>query len=336
MNLKRMNPKRTTIRTLTCGLAATALTALALPAGAADDFPSRPIKLVVGYSVGGPTDVLARLFAKDMTEILGQTVLVENKPGAAGRIGTEFVARSAPDGYTLTVSTLAHNVNPILFPSAVKYDPLKDFAPVILTSLLPMVVINAYEAPAKSVTDIIGKAKADPGGVTYGSSGVGGSAHLAAALLEARSTTKMNHVPFQGNGPALQELMAGRLDFMFYPMVGVKPQVEAKRIKPIGVTTPQRHPDYPDTPTMSELGFKGFEEYTQGIGILAPAGTPPAIVGKLNAALNKGLKRPETVERLNQLGAIVAGGTPQEFATWLGEDEKRWREVVKAANVPVQ
>jgi tripartite-type tricarboxylate transporter receptor subunit TctC len=331
-----MNAKRTiTRRILVSGLAATALSAVVLPAAVADDFPSRPIRLVVGYSVGGPTDVLARVFAKDMTEILGQTVLVENKPGAAGRIGTEHVARAEPDGYTLTVSTLAHNVNPILFPSAVKYEPLKDFAPVILTSLLPMVAINAYESPAKSVTDIIAKAKSDPGGVTYGSSGVGGSAHLAAALLEARSGTKMNHVPFQGNGPALQELMAGRIDFMFYPMVGLKQQVEAKRIKPIGVTTPERHPDYPDTATMSELGFKGFEEYTQGIGILAPAGTPQPIVDKLNAAMNKSLKRRETIERMDQLGAIVAGGSPQEFATWLREDEKRWREVVKAANVTV-
>ncbi|MGE0313592.1 MAG: Bug family tripartite tricarboxylate transporter substrate binding protein [Lautropia sp.] len=312
--------------------------ALALTAGAAvaDDYPSRPIKLVVGYAVGGPTDILARLYAKDLTEILGQTVLVENKPGAAGRIGTEYVAREKPDGYTLTVSTLSHNVNPILFPSLVKYDAIKDFAPVALTALLPMVVITKYDSPVSSIADLVRQAKDKPESVTYGSSGHGGSAHLAAALLEALSKTTMIHVPFKGNGPAMQELIAGRIDFMFYPMVGVKAQVDAKKIKVIGVTTPKQHPDYPGVPTMSELGFKGFEEYTQGIGILAPAGTDPKVVATLNAAMNKALARPETVARLEQLGAVVAGGSAAQFASWLKEDEKRWREVVKAAKVKTE
>jgi len=303
---------------------------------AAQDFPSKPVKLVVGYSAGGPTDVLARLLAADLTEILGQSVIVENKPGAAGRIGTEYVAQSAPDGYTLTVSTLAHNVNPLLFPKSVKYHPLKDFSPVVLTSLLPMVAVTAYESPANSLEDIVKRARANPGAVTYGSSGNGGSAHLAAALLETLSETKMNHVPFKGNGPALIEVMAGRVDFMFYPMVGIKQHIEQKKIKPLAVTTAARHPDYPDTPTTAEQGLKGFEEYTQGIGILAPAGTPADVVAKLNKALNESLKRPATAEKLRQLGAIVVGGAPEDFRNWLAKDAERWDRVIRAANVKVE
>lgn len=303
---------------------------------AAQDFPSKPVKLVVGYSAGGPTDVLARLLAADLTEILGQSVIVENKPGAAGQIGTEYVAQSAPDGYTLTVSTLAHNVNPLLFPKSVKYHPLKDFSPVVLTSLLPMVAVTAYESPARSLDDIVKRARANPGAVTYGSSGNGGSAHLAAALLETLSETKMNHVPFKGNGPALIEVMAGRVDFMFYPMVGIKQHIDQKKIKPLAVTTAARHPDYPDTPTTAEQGLKGFEEYTQGIGVLAPAGTPADVVAKLNKALNESLKRPATAEKLRQLGAIVVGGAPEDFRNWLAKDAERWDRVIRAANVKVE
>lgn len=308
----------------------------AVAPAAAQDFPSKPVKLVVGYSAGGPTDVLARLLAADLTEILGQSVIVENKPGAAGRIGTEYVAQSAPDGYTLTVSTLAHNVNPLLFPKSVKYHPLKDFSPVVLTSLLPMVAVTAYESPANSLEDIVKRARANPGAVTYGSSGNGGSAHLAAALLETLSETKMNHVPFKGNGPALIEVMAGRVDFMFYPMVGIKQHIDQKKIKPLAVTTAARHPDYPDTPTTAEQGLKGFEEYTQGIGILAPAGTPADVVAKLNKALNESLKRPATAEKLRQLGAIVVGGAPEDFRNWLAKDAERWDRVIRAANVKVE
>lgn len=308
----------------------------AVAPAAAQDFPSKPVKLVVGYSAGGPTDVLARLLAADLTEILGQSVIVENKPGAAGRIGTEYVAQSAPDGYTLTVSTLAHNVNPLLFPKSVKYHPLKDFSPVVLTSLLPMVAVTAYESPANSLEDIVKRARANPGAVTYGSSGNGGSAHLAAALLETLSETKMNHVPFKGNGPALIEVMAGRVDFMFYPMVGIKQHIDQKKIKPLAVTTAARHPDYPDTPTTAEQGLKGFEEYTQGIGVLAPAGTPADVVAKLNKALNESLKRPATAEKLRQLGAIVVGGAPEDFRNWLAKDAERWDRVIRAANVKVE
>lgn len=321
--------------TILGGAVLVAAAVLASPAWA-QDFPAKPVKLVVGYSAGGPTDVLARVLAADMTEILGQSVLVENKPGAAGRIGTEFVARSAPDGYTITVSTLSHNVNVLLYPKTVKYDPVKDFSPVALTALLPMVAVTAHESPAGRLGDLVDKARKAPGTVTYGSSGNGGSAHLAAALLETLSGTQMLHVPFKGNGPALTEVMAGRVEFMFYPMVGLKAHIEAKRLKPLAVTTAKRHPDYPDVPTTAEQGLKGFEDYTQGIGMLAPAGTPAAVVAKLNAAVNEALKRPATVAKLASLGAIVAGGSPQDFGSFIGKDRERWERVIKAANVKVE
>ena len=321
--------------TILGGAVLVAAAVLASPAWA-QDFPAKPVKLVVGYSAGGPTDVLARVLAADMTEILGQSVLVENKPGAAGRIGTEFVARSAPDGYTITVSTLSHNVNVLLYPKTVKYDPVKDFSPVALAALLPMVAVTAHESPAGRLGDLVDKARKAPGTVTYGSSGNGGSAHLAAALLETLSGTQMLHVPFKGNGPALTEVMAGRVEFMFYPMVGLKAHIEAKRLKPLAVTTAKRHPDYPDVPTTAEQGLKGFEDYTQGIGMLAPAGTPAAVVAKLNAAVNEALKRPATVAKLASLGAIVAGGSPQDFGSFIGKDRERWERVIKAANVKVE
>lgn len=321
--------------TILGGAVLVAAAVLASPASA-QDFPAKPVKLVVGYSAGGPTDVLARVLAADMTEILGQSVLVENKPGAAGRIGTEFVARSAPDGYTITVSTLSHNVNVLLYPKTVKYDPVKDFSPVALAALLPMVAVTAHESPAGRLGDLVDKARKAPGTVTYGSSGNGGSAHLAAALLETLSGTQMLHVPFKGNGPALTEVMAGRVEFMFYPMVGLKAHIEAKRLKPLAVTTAKRHPDYPDVPTTAEQGLKGFEDYTQGIGMLAPAGTPAAVVAKLNAAVNEALKRPATVAKLASLGAIVAGGSPQDFGNFIGKDRERWERVIKAANVKVE
>jgi tripartite-type tricarboxylate transporter receptor subunit TctC len=316
---------------------ATSLSILAPVASfAQQDFPNRPVRLIVGFSAGGPTDVFARLVAQDMTATLGQPVIVENRPGANSLIGTEAVARSAPDGYTLTVSTLAHNVNPILIPDRAKYQPIDDFAPISLAILLPLVVVTGYDSPYKSVQEIVAAAKAPNAQVTYGSAGHGGSAHLAAALLANQAKADMTHVPFKGNAPALTEVIAGRVSFMFYPMVGIPEQVAAKRLRVLAVTTAERHPDYPSVPTMAESGFPGFENYTQGLGFLAPAGTPPAVVKKLNEAINASLARPETQERLRGIGAIKVGSTPQEFTRWLKEDHQRWERLIKAAGVKAE
>src|SRR5262245_9786496 len=297
-------------------------------------YPNRPIKIIIGFAPGGPTDVLVRVVAQDMSATLGQGVAVENRPGANSLIGTQAVARSAGDGYTLLGTTLAHNVNHILMgPEKTQYDPIKDFTAVTLLGLLPLVTVTKPDSPFNSLQDIVAAAKAKPGEVTYGSAGNGGSAHLAAALLASRSNTNMTHVPFKGNAPALAEVMAGRVSFMFYPMVGIADQVAAKRLKVLAITTDKRHPDFPDAPTTAEAGFPGFDEYTTGVGIAGPAGIPAPIVARLNEAIRASLAKPETQQRLRQLGAIGAPSSPEEFRTWLQRDRERWERVIKAAGV---
>lgn len=300
----------------------------------AQAYPAKPVRIVVGFSAGGPTDVIARLLAADMTQTLGQTVLVENKPGASSMIGTQEVRKSPPDGYSLYMTTLTHSVNAILHADKKPYDPIADFTPVSLVCSLPLVMVAKGDSPFNSAADVVKAAKAKPNEISYGSSGNGGSAHLAGALVEALSSTKMTHVPFKGNAPALTEVMAGRISFMFYPMVGIAEQVAQKRLKVLAVSTPQRHPDYPSAPTMAESGFPGFEEYTQGLGIVGPAGLPEAVVKRLNDAIKASLAKPETREKLKALGAITEGGSsPAEFRAWLAKDLERWAKVIKMANV---
>jgi tripartite-type tricarboxylate transporter receptor subunit TctC len=302
----------------------------------AQSFPAKPIRIVVGFSAGGPTDVIARILAQDMTATLGQTVLVENKAGAASMIGTQEVKRAAPDGYTLYVTTLTHSVNAILHADKKPYDPIADFTPVSLLCHLPLVMVSKGDSPFNTATDVVNAAKAKPGEVSYASSGTGGSAHLAGALVEALTNTKMTHVPFKGNAPALTEVMAGRISFMFYPMVGIAEQVAQKRLKVLAVSTEKRHPDFPGVPTMSESGFPGFEEYTQGLGVVGPAGVPAPVVERLNQAIRASLAKPETAEKLKAMGAIVQPSTPAEFRSFLAKDLERWARVIKAAGVKAE
>jgi tripartite-type tricarboxylate transporter receptor subunit TctC len=309
---------------------------LAAPLGA-QTYPAKPVRLVVGFAAGGPTDVIARIVAQDMSATLGQGVIVENKTGANAMIATQDVKRAAPDGYTLLMTTLSHNVNAILLADKKPYDPIQDFAPVTLVCFLPLVMVTKADAPFNSVQDVVKAAKAKPGEISYASAGNGGSAHLAAALVEALSSTKMTHVPFRGNAPALTEVMAGRVSFMFYPMVGIADQVAQKRLKVLASSTEKRHPDYPNAPTMAESGFPGFEEYTQGLGIVAPAGTPAPIVNRLNEAVRGSLAKADTREKFKALGAITEGGsTPAHFRTWLAGDRERWERVIKAAGVKAE
>ena len=303
-------------------------------AAAAQGFPNKPVRLVVGFSAGGPTDVIARILAQDMTASFGQPVLVENKAGAASMIATQEVKRSAPDGYTLYMTTLTHSVNAILHADKKPYDPIADFTPITLVCHLPLVMVAKGDSPFSTAADVVQAAKAKPGEISYASSGNGGSAHLAGALVEALTGTKMLHVPFKGNAPALTEVMAGRISFMFYPMVGIAEQVAQKRLKVLAVSTEKRHPDYPSVPTMSENGFPGFEEYTQGLGVVGPAGLPAPVVSRLNEAIRASLVKPDTKEKLNKLGAITEGGsTPAEFRSFLAKDLERWERVIKAAGV---
>lgn len=318
---------------LAFGIAATAFAAGA--AFAQDNFPSKPIHFEVGYAAGGPTDVIARLIAQEVSASLGQPVIVENRAGANGNIATEYVAHQPADGYTLIVNTLSHNVNPLLQPQIAKYDPVKDFTPVSLTVVLPQVLVVGENSPYKTVADLVNAAKANPGKVSFGSAGAGGSAHLAGELLALRSGAKMTHVPFRGNAPALTEVMSGRVSYMFYPMIGVKNYVEQHKLRVLAVTTAKPDPDYPGVPTMAEAGYPGFEKYVGPVGFLAPAGTPPAVIEKLGNAIRNATLKPAVRDRLHALGGVVVGSTPEEYREWLKGDQQRWAELIKTAHVKV-
>jgi tripartite-type tricarboxylate transporter receptor subunit TctC len=295
-------------------------------------YPSKPVRIVVGFAAGGPTDVVAQ----DMSASLGQGFIVDNRPGANAIIATEAVARAAPDGYTVLFSSLSLLVNAILLEGKAKYDPFKDFAPISNAALLPMVVVAGPQAPFNSMQELIAMAKAKPGELSYGTSGHGGSTHLAGAMLENATGTKMINVPFKGNGPALAEVMGGRVSFMFYPAVGIADQVAAKRLKVLAVGTAAPHADFPGVPTMAEAGLPGFEATAPWVGMLAPAGTPAPVIAKLSEEMRKSLARPETRERMKQLGAITVGDTPAEYAAFLKKDYERWAQVIKASGVKAE
>ena len=302
----------------------------------AQGYPSKPVRIVVGFAAGGPTDVIARIVAQDMSASLGQPFIVENRPGANAIVVTEAVARSAPDGHTVLFSSLSLLVNAILLEGKVKYDPFRDFAPVGNAAVLPMVVVTSPESGIDSMRELLARAKAKPDELSYGTPGHGGSAHLAGAMLESASGTKMINVPFKSNGPALAEVMAGRVTFMFYPMVGIANQVQARKLRVLAVGTASRHTDFPDAPTLGEAGFSGFEATAPWVGMLAPAGTPAPLVLLLSEEMRKSLARADTRERMKQRGAITIADTPQEFSAFLKNDYERWAQVIKASGVKAE
>jgi len=318
-------------------IAAAAITgAVFVPAHAADTFPAKPIRLLLGYAAGGPTDVIARVLAREMSVTLGQNVLVENKAGASSMIATREVKNAAPDGYTLLFSSLGMNVNPILLGEQAGYNPKTDFAAISNAATLPMVAVNAYDAPIRTIPELLNKARSKTDLVSFASSGNGGSGHLAGELLATQTKAKMLHVPFKGNGPALLEVMTGRVDFMFYPVIGIAENVAARRIKILAVGTAKRLPQFPNVPTMSEVGFPGFEETAPWVGMLAPAKTPQDVVNRLNAAMLKALAKPDVKMQLEKLGAVIVGDSPSEFAAYLKRDYDRWEAVIKAAAIKAE
>ena len=315
-------------------LAAAALSGIALsPVHAQDVFPSKPIRLLVGFAAGGPTDVIARVLARDMSVTLGQTIYIENKAGASSMIATREVKSAAPDGYTLLFSSLGLNVNPILLGEQAGFNPKTDFTPVSNAATLPLVAVSAFDAPIKTMPELLKKAQTKAEAVSFASSGNGGSGHLAGELLATLAKTKMLHVPYKGNGPALLEVMSGRVDFMFYPVIGIADSVAAKRIIMLAVGTAKRLPQFPDTPTMAEVGFPGFEETAPWVGLLGPAKMQAAIVNRLNDAMLKALAKPDVKAQLGKLGAVIVGNSPTEFAAYLKRDYDRWENVIRTAAI---
>lgn len=325
-----MTAKHVTRRLLLC--AAAGLFAHSSVQAQSDSYPNKPVRIVIGFAAGGPTDLVARALANDMSQILGQQVIVDNKPGATGLIATETVARAPGDGYTLLIDAQTLITNPLTM-AKVSYNPIRDFVPITRLVSLPLIILAGASHPAKTVQELVQMAKAKPGDVKYGSAGVAGSGHLAGALLAVTTKTDMTHIPFKGQQPALSEVMAGRVDFIFYAAAGAKEQVEGKRVKALAVTSPQRLPQFPDVPTMAEAGFPGFEATTPWLGLVAPTGTPPEVIRKLNETVRKSLAKPEMIERFKGLAAIPVDGTPTEFKTFLEKDFGSWEQLVKTTGI---
>ena len=309
--------------------------ALAAIAGAqAPAYPTKPIRLVVPFPAGGATDILAREVAKHLTDAWGQSVVVDNRPGAGGNIGSELVAKAAPDGYTLEMGTVGtHAINASLY-SKMPYDHVKDFVPVILVAGVPNVLEVNPALPVNSVQELIAYAKANPGKLNFASSGSGTSIHLSGELFKVMAGVQMMHVPYKGSAPALQDLIGGQVQLMFDNLPPSLPQIKAGKLRALAVTSAARAPALPDTPTVAEAGLPGFEA-SSWFGVLAPAGTPPEIVNKLNAEIAKWLASPGAKEKLANVGANIAGGTPEDFARHIQAETAKWAKVVKESGAKV-
>ncbi len=300
-----------------------------------DSYPSKPIRIVVGFSPSGSTDVLARTAAQKLSEVLKQPVIVENKPGASGLIGADFVAKSAPDGYTLTMGPIGpHAVNASLY-KKMPYDTLKDFAPVVhFANVTTMLVVNP-SLPVHSVKELIEYARAHPGKLNFASGGIATSQHLPAELFMYMTKVNMVHIPYKGTGQALPDLLGGRTQLMFADLPAAIAQVKAGKLRPIAVCDEKRLPEMPDIPTVAESGVPGYKSFGW-FGIFAPAHTPKAIIDKLNRETNKVLKMSDVKERLSGLGAHAVGGTPEDLLRLQESEMKRWDKVIKAADIHLE
>jgi tripartite-type tricarboxylate transporter receptor subunit TctC len=316
-------------------LAAFAVLCAAFATGAsAQGFPTKPIRIVVPFPAGGTTDVLARAAAQKLTETLGQPAVVDNRPGAGGNIGAELVAKSAPDGYTLLMGTVGtHAINPGLYPK-LPYDHVKDFAPVILVAGVPNVLVVNPSLPVNSVQELVAYAKANPGKLNFASSGNGTSIHLSAELFKLMAGVQMTHVPYKGSAPALQELVGGQVQLMFDNLPSSLALIKAGKLKALAVTSKERAPALPDVPTIAESGLPGYDA-SSWFGLLAPAGTPPPAIARLNGEIAKWLATPEAREKLLAQGANAAGGTPEDFARFIAAETAKWQKVVKESGAKV-
>lgn len=314
-------------------LATAVAAALAFTTSAsAQDYPNRPIRMIVPFPAGQASDTISRLVGEELAKALGQPVVVENRPGAGGNVGSEAGARAAPDGYTLTVATAALPISRHV--RRLNFDPAKDFAPVTLMTVTPLVMIARPDLPANSVREVIAYGKAHPGKLTFASSGVGTSHHLSGELFKSLAGIDMLHVPYQGSPQAHIDLLGGRVDVMFDNIVPVTPHITQGRLKPLAVTTPERAKSQPNIPTMAEAGMPAFEAVAW-FGLLAPAATPSPIVDRLNREVNAILKRPEITERLASMGAIVVANSPAEFGRFMQAEIDKWGPVVQRANIKV-
>ena len=304
------------------------------PAASAQDWPNRFVRLIVPFPPGGGTDAIARVVAGKLSDIWGQQMVVENRGGGATNIGTEAVVRSDPDGYTVLITSMPLAVNRFLFPSP-NYDPLEDLAPVSLICEYPNIMAVPITSPARSVGDFIAYAKANKGKVTFASSGHGTSVHLSGELFKRMAGIEMLHVPYRGAGPALNDLLPGRVDVMFNNIGAVLPLIRGGKLRGLAVTTAKRTPAAPDLPPIAEVGVPGFD-VSSWYALFAPARTAPEVVRKMHADTVAALTDAVTRERLEQLGVVVVGSTPAELATFLRAEMDKWGPVIKEAGISIR
>ena len=321
-------------QTLAIPLAVVTGLGAAEPAVAATgNWPDRPIRMVVPYPPGGGTDIIARIMQEDLTKQLGQTVVIENRGGAAGMIGTESVARSDPDGYTILFTLSSHTINPAIYKD-LKFDTANDFAPVSLVASLPQILVANKQFAANNVADLLKEAKAHPGDISYGSVGNGSPSHIAGELLGLRSGTKMQHIPYRGGGPAINDVMGNQIPLLWVSIPAAAGFVKTGQLKALAVSTSKRSPMFPDVPTVQESGVPGFE-VDSWYAMFAPTGTPQPIIDKLSEAVSVVVKKPEIQEKLLGQGAEAVGSTAAELDSIVRSELTNWAKLAKEADIQV-
>ena len=324
------------LRRLLVASALSCLPAVSLAQAAATNYPVKPITLIVPYAAGGSSDARARQVAEKISRYLGQQVIVDNKPGGNGNIGTGMIARAAPDGYTIGMGNLAPlTVNRTLMPATTPFDPANDLVPVVLLERGPLVlVVNPEKSPHKSLKELVAALKTNPGRMSYASAGSGGSFHLAGELFKANAGVYAVHIPYRGGGPAINDLLAGQVDYMFEMLPSAMPYLKSAppKMRPLAVAHEQRLPSLPDVPTFAELGIQGME-ISNWFGIVAPKGTPKPIIDKLNEAINRALQEPDLAQRITVPGNVVGGGTPESFSTLIHSETIRWTRLIKEKGI---
>ncbi|MFI5444465.1 Bug family tripartite tricarboxylate transporter substrate binding protein [Polaromonas sp. UC242_47] len=305
-----------------------------MPAAAQAVYPSKIITMVVPFSAGGTTDILARIVSQALTAELGQSVIVDNRAGAGGNIGGQAVARAPADGYTLFMGTVGtHAINAALY-KKMPFDPIKDFAPLTRVANVPNLLVANPKQPFKNVKELIAYAKANPGQLNFGSSGSGSSIHLSGELFKSMAKVDMQHVPYKGSAPAVTDLLGNQIAIMFDNMPSAIQHVRSGKLVPLAVTTAKRSPELPDVPTIAEAGVPGYEA-TSWFGLFAPAGTPPAVVAKLNTAIVKVLAKADVKKKINEQGAEVYSETPEQFSAFIQKEAVKWGKVVRESGASV-
>jgi tripartite-type tricarboxylate transporter receptor subunit TctC len=329
-----LSGRRRTLAAAAAGLALAAMPRVS-SAGPADTFPSKPVRIIVPFTPGGSTDILARAIGQKLAEAWGQPVVIENKPGAGGNVGVDLVAKSAPDGTTIVMGHIGtFAANPALY-KQLPYDPVKDFAPITLVAMVPNVLVVGPAVQSRTLGELIAHAKANPGKLDYGSGGNGSAAHLATEYFKMRTGVAIQHVPYKGTGPAVADLLGGQIGLMITGALPLMPHIKSGKLRALAVASPKRLAILPDVPTIAESGYPGFAAM-QWYGLFAPAATPKDIVAKINRDAVKALRDPGVAERLMSEGAEPVGDTPAEFGAFVKSEIELWGKVIRESGAKVE